>query len=316
MDFISKHKTTYGFDRKIVYIKDNLFKLVKDKIESLGYEHVIDNKDILFSEVKTSNKPGYGKINDSFFILCEKYVNIQKARERTFELLCSLRLFLEHLGRFVTEYSSLDDKEFYLIGCLDNPYILVSSKIENDLIVTIINEKLLDYILEYYIHSSLRKEKAGLIIFDSNQSTVQHVKKQILEEGTYYLSNKNNLDEIKEDIRTENIPYFLLLTHSLSKRNEVKIVSFIEDFEKNINVENLDKFLKLYDSKVDKLMFNKTLSCHIENMSNSKELCLKCAKKEEGFIVKEFTQRLNLKKCSCCESNENVFTYKIISNKR
>ena len=162
----------------------------------------------------------------------------------------------------------------------------------------------------------MRKEKAGLIIFDSNQSSVQKVRKQLLEHGSYFISNHSDLDDIKNDFMSEIIPYFLILSHSLSKRNEVKIVSFVENFEKNVNVDDLDRIIKLYDSKIDKLIFNKTLSMHIENMKNIKELCIDCARNESGFVLKDFTQRLNLRKCSCCNSTDNVFTYNVISNYR
>ena len=308
-------KTNELASRDIIFIKDRLKSVLINEIEILGYEHSFDKLSLLKNDC--INNPGFGFINDSFYLF-EKYESKQKARERAFEILCHFRTFLAHLGRFSVEYSSFNDNEFYLLSIDCKLFKLVKvSLTEDKYIKTKISNELLQYLLNYYLTNDLLKYRFGLIILDENQSSVLHVLKEYINKYNFYISNENETLKKKEDIKSKLISYFIIVSNGLSKKNKVKLVSFVGDLEMQIDLNDLDKYLGLIDKKVCNILYNNSLAKYLENLENGNynniSLCYKCAKEinKKSFIVKNFSQDLSLKSCCKCSSRLNVLSYLI-----
>ena len=309
MSFYKRHLSTYGYDRKLIFIIDKLNFYLKDEIGNLGFDHVVDNQVLLVNDVKNTSIPGYGII-DGDYVLVDIYESKQKARERIFQILCSFRKSFEKLGRFTFEVSSYDDEAFYLVSCLDKKYKLISASIDeyHKVLVIKTNPEIINYVCDNYLISLFRKERFGLIAFDDNQSVVLKIKKQVKEKFICFESDKETIEEKKLEMQKELIPYFIVITSSLAKKNQVKIVSFVEDFEYNADINSLSSLLDLYDKKTVSKIYNLTLKEYLNQNIQEVELCKKCAEKENG-VFKPFSQKLNLKPCKKCGSLEEVMSY-------
>lgn len=309
MDFYNRHLTSYGYDRKLVFIKDKLIDYLKHEIEQIGFDHVSDEISSLINNVKETSLPGYAIIEEEF-VLIDCYSSIQKARERIFQILCAFRKSFEHLARFSLELCSFNDEQFYLVSFLDKKYKLVSAIIDKEKKILVIktNRELINYICDTYLISKFRKERFGLIVFDENQSNVLKIKKQLGEKFNYYESSKLTIEEQKEEIKNELIPYFIVITSSLAKKGQVKIVSFAEEFERNVDVDSLASLLDIYDKKLINVIYNLTLKKHLSYNIKEVDLCEKCAKKNKNML-KTFSQKLNYKVCNICQNDLDVLTY-------
>lgn len=314
MDYLNKHILDYGYDRDAIKIKDKLYRLLEDEIISLGFEHVFDDEDVLLNDVFNLNKPGYIYKNDnSLFLMCEVKNDIKKARERVFEILCRFRKFFMSLSRFTIEFSSNNDDVFYLIGYVKRFYKLITIKIEDNFLKIYIHKCVFECICNYYFNSALRNYKAGLIIFDENKSFVNKIKNQLFANANYYVSDAIKIEDKKADFSIEGLPYFIIISNSLSKKEEIKIVSLLDDFEKNISINDYIKLMAQIESKENDKIYKNNLNDYLKNSSKCMHLCKSCAeiKSKELFIAKSFTQNLKNEKCDFCNSNDDVMMYAI-----
>ncbi len=313
MDYLNKHILDYGYDRDAIKIKDKLYRLIEDEIISLGFEHVFDDEDILLTDIFNLKRPGYIYKNDlnSLFFMCEVRSDIKKARERVFEILCRFRKFFISLSRFTIEFSSNNDDVFYLIGYVKRFYKLITIKIEDDFIKICIHKCVFEYVCNYYFNSSLRNYKAGLIIFDENKSTVNKIKKQLLSNANYYISDAIKIEDKKVDFSIEGLPYFIIISNSLSKKEEIKFVSLLDGIEKSISIHDYIRLVPQIESKENDKIYKNNLNDYLKNGKKGMHLCKSCAeiKSKELFIAKSFTQNENNERCDCCNSCDGVMMY-------
>ncbi len=290
--YILNHTKKYGYDRDLIFIKDNVISEVKSIIDSLNFMHGIDSSIKLKKDVIETGKNGYCIYKDNF-ILYEVNNNLQKARERIFEVLCHVRNYLQNNGLILNEYLSYDEKTFFLILFSKQPIIVFQGNINNNLI-TIKISNLLEIFTLQTILKPIAKYDFSLFTLNQNRGEVLNVVRKLNNKYSV-LNYDSSIKDFKEYSKDECIGIYVILTPSLIKKNMMKVVLLDENVEYNIDVNKFDSMYQLFIKKINSYKQKKYLSNIEKNMEKyTKEFaCIKCIKKKysDMYPLKLFQQR-------------------------
>ncbi len=299
---LAKHKTEYGYDKLIIGISDKISNYFENEIKNLRFEHIWDDDKITLDQVKKYNFKGYSKHKEniikgfSLFIKCDSLI---KARENALNTLSAFKRIFEKLGIYLEEFSSYNDKSFYLLTYVEKVFIPVQITIEDN-IVSINISSLLELFCNQLPHYFNPYEFA-FIAQNLNRSEIH---KKIIElqqmKGLY-------LSEIGDK---ENEQFDIILTVSISLMNDKKYRVDINGEIKEVNSDNLVDFLAFEKLKIAAKNYRNSMK-NTSNYLNSNlvdncYICESCLNEIQGrIILKSFVQDID-NVCSKCKVNKGT----------
>lgn len=297
---LKKHQKEYGYDTIIVKISDNISNYFENEIKSLGYEHIWDDKLITLDQVKKHNLKGYSIHKDNTIIGYSLYArcdSLIKARENALNMLSAFKRMFERLGIYLEEFSSYDDKSFYLLTYIDERYIPIQVFIINDNIVNIEISSLLELFCAQ-LPPIFNPYDFAFIAQNLNRSEIHKRISELKKIKGFYL---NEVEIDKFDI---------ILTISISLMNDKKYRVEIGGKIKEVSSDNLVDFLAKEKQKIItknyKISMKETSNYLSSKLVNNCYICDTCLIKIKGkIILKSFMQSID-NTCSICKVKQGV----------